>query len=142
MSLEEVGALLDVNAKSKKRTIQEKVCIKFLIHKTKVKLSLNEAALMRNGAIFRIAMWASAGFLVSVCWGFYFASTDKTNPIQSIVYTLADLSQPVAWAVTVLYPDFPLGLRTVVAANVATYALLGVIVETIRQHYRPLQISN
>lgn len=97
---------------------------------------------MRYGAIFRIALWASAGFLVSVCWGIYFASTDKTNPIQSIVYTLAFLSQPVAGALTVLYPNFPLGLRPVVVANAATYALLGLIVETIYQHYRRLQVSN
>ena len=87
-------------------------------------------------------MWASAGFLVSVSWGFYFASTDKANPIQPIVYTLARLSVPVAGAVTVLYPDFPLGLWPLVVANVATYGLLGFIVETIRQHYRPRQISN
>jgi hypothetical protein len=97
---------------------------------------------MRNGAIFRIAMWASAGFLVSVSWGFYFASTDKANPIPSIVYALARLSVPVFGAVTVLYPDFPVGLWPVVVTNVATYALFGLIVETFRQHYRPFQISN
>jgi hypothetical protein len=97
---------------------------------------------MRNDTIFRIALWASAGFLVSVGWAFYFASTDKANPIQPIVYALVWLSQPGAGAVTVLYPDLPVGLWPLVVANIATYALLGLIIETIRQHSRPLQISN
>jgi len=91
---------------------------------------------MKNATIFRIAIWAAAGFLVSVCWGFYFASADKANAIQPIVYTLFGLSQPVVGAATGFYPDLPIGLRAVVVANVATYALLGLIVETIRQRYR------
>jgi fatty acid desaturase len=97
--------------------------------------------LMRNGAIFRIALWASAGFLVSVGWGVYFTSADKADPIPSIVYTLALLTQPIAGAVTVLYPNLPVGFWPLLLANVATYALVGFTVETIRQHYRLLQIS-
>ena len=94
---------------------------------------------MRNSVI-RIAMWASAGFLVAVGWGLYFATANKADPIGPIVYTLARISNPVAGAVTVLYPNSPLGLWPLVAANVATYALLGLIVEKIRRHYRSLQI--
>ena len=97
--------------------------------------------LMRNGAIFRIAMWGSVGFLVSVSWGFYFANADKAIPVPPIVYALAGLSCPIDGAVTVLYPDLPVGLSTVVVANVVTYAVLGLIVEIFRQHYRSLQIS-
>jgi hypothetical protein len=96
---------------------------------------------MRN-TVIRIATWASAGFLVSIGWGLYFATANKADPIGPMVYTLARLSNPVAGAATVLYPNFPLGLWSLVAANVATYALLGLIVETIRRHYRSLQISN
>jgi len=97
---------------------------------------------MKNGAIFRTVMWASAGFLVAICWGFYFASADKANPVPSIVYALAGLSLPVAGAVTSLYPDLPLGLWPIVVANVATYTVLGLIVEAIRRHYRNFQFSN
>ena len=97
---------------------------------------------MRNGTIFRIAVWAGAGLLVSAGWGLYFACTDKANPIPPMVYALARLSVPVAGAGTILFPDVPLGLWPLVVANVATYALLGLVVETIRQHYRSRQISN
>jgi len=96
---------------------------------------------MRNGATFRIVMWASAGFLVSAGWGFYFATADKANPIPWIVDVLSGLSVPIAGAVTLLYPALPVGLWPLVVANIATYTLLGFIVETIRQRYRPLKIS-
>jgi hypothetical protein len=57
----------------------------------------------------RVAMWASAGFLVAVCWGLYFASANKDNPIEPIVYTLARLTLPVVAVVTYfihVYPPF------------------------------------
>jgi hypothetical protein len=97
--------------------------------------------LMRNGAILRITLWASAGFLVSIGWGIYFTIADKATPIPSIVYTLAVLTQPIAGAINALYPNLTVGLWPLVLANVATYALVGLTVEIIRQHYRPLQIS-
>ena len=89
---------------------------------------------------YRIAMWASAGFLVAGSWALYFARASKDNPIEPIVYTLARLTQPVA-AVSD-YFNFPLGLRATRVWNAATYALVGLIMETIRRQYRPLQISN
>ena len=36
---------------------------------------------------YRIAMWASAGFLVACCWALYFAMRSKENPIEPIVYS-------------------------------------------------------
>jgi hypothetical protein len=97
--------------------------------------------LMRNGAIFRIVLWASAGFLVSAGWGLYFTNADKATPIPSLVYTLALFTQPIAGAVTVFYPNLPVGLWPLVLANAATYALVGLTVKTIRKHYRPFQIA-
>ena len=97
---------------------------------------------MRNIMISRIAMWASAGLLVSVGWGLYFASTNKALPIEPIVYILASLTQPTAAVALYLRPALQLGLTWVVVVNAATYALLGLIVETIRRHYRSLHISN
>jgi hypothetical protein len=85
-------------------------------------------------------MWASAGFLVSVGWGFYFAATDKSVPIGPIVYALARLTEPVAAVAVYFNSHYPLGLRTVAIANATTYALLGLIVETIRRHHERVLI--
>jgi hypothetical protein len=81
---------------------------------------------------YRIATGASAAFLVAGCWGLYFASADKANPIEPIVYTLARLTQP-AVAVTVSYSNSPVGLGWCLVANAATYALVGLIMETVRK---------
>jgi hypothetical protein len=95
---------------------------------------------MRNRMKFRIAIWASAGFLIAATWGIYFANANKADPIEPIVYTLARLTEPVV-AVSE-YLNLPVGLRSVVVLNAATYALVGLIVETIRRHYRPFQVSS
>ena len=44
---------------------------------------------------YRIAIWASAGFLVAACWALYFAMRSKDNPIEPIVNTLGSLTRPV-----------------------------------------------
>ncbi len=86
-------------------------------------------------------MWASAGFIVAVGWGFYFANANRAEPIGPIINTLATLTLPLV-AVVASYGDFPIGLRTAVVANTATYALIGLILGTIRRYSRPLQHSN
>jgi len=78
-------------------------------------------------------MWASAGFLVSAGWGFYFATTNKAIPIRLIVDALARLTQPAAAVVLYFNPHYLLGLRAVAIANAVTYAFVGLIVETIRR---------
>ena len=89
--------------------------------------------------ISRIAVWASAGLFVSVGWSLYFASTNKALPIEPIVYILARLTQPTAAVALYLKPARQLGLTWVVVANAATFALIGLVVETIRRHYRSLR---
>ena len=89
---------------------------------------------MRHSVI-RIALWLSAGFLVSAGWGFYFASSNKANPIEPFVYALANLTQPAA-AVTLSYFGFPHGLTWVLVENAATYGLIGFMFETIRRRHR------
>ena len=91
--------------------------------------------------LIRIAVWASAGFSVSLAWGIYFASAAKSIPIEPTVYALAMLTQPAAAILLYLRPNSPLSLTWVIAANAVTYAVLGLLVETIRQHRR-LHISN
>jgi hypothetical protein len=95
---------------------------------------------MRNG--FRIVTWATAGFLVSAGWGFYFATADKSIPIRRIVDALTRLTQPVAAVVVYFNPDYLLGLRAVEIANAATYLLAGLVVETIRRRSQILHTSN
>jgi hypothetical protein len=80
---------------------------------------------------YRIAGWASAGFLVAGCWALYFAGASKDNPTEPIVYTLAFLTQPIVLASFHLH--FGIGVYWVLLANTATYALAGLIVETLRR---------
>jgi hypothetical protein len=80
---------------------------------------------------YRIAMWAGAGFLVAACWVIYFAMRSKDNPIEPIVYTLGCLTQPVVLIGS--YFHFGMSFYLVILANAATYALVGLIVETLRQ---------
>lgn len=89
---------------------------------------------MRN--VFRIFIWASAGFLVAAGWGFYFSTANKGIPIGPVVSALARLTEPVAGVVVYFKPDYPFGLRSVAIANVVTYAFAGLIVETTRRRVR------
>ncbi len=83
---------------------------------------------------YRIAIWATAGFLVAGSWGLYFASADKAVPISPFVSALARWTQP-AVAVIISYSSKSLlGLRATMVANAVTYAVIGLIVETIRRH--------
>jgi hypothetical protein len=95
---------------------------------------------MTHGVGFRIALWAAAGAIVAFGWGMYFARADKNNPIAPIVYTLAGLTQPIAAIVS--YFHLPFGVTAAVVWNAGAYTVLGLIVETIRRHHRPLRISN
>jgi len=82
-------------------------------------------------------MWTSAGFLVSVGWSLYFASANKTLPIEPIVHALASLTQPIA----AIASHHQLRLAWVVVLNAATYGLLGLIVEMVR-HCRRTATQN
>ena len=78
---------------------------------------------------FRIAMWAIAGFLVAGFWAlFAFATFPSTNERMRDVWALVSLTCPVAIAGR----HYPISLYEVLAANAVTYALVGLIVETLR----------
>jgi hypothetical protein len=83
----------------------------------------------------RIAMWAVTGFLVGSGWAIYFLVASKDHPIKPIVSTLVRLTCPVA----IVGAHYPVSLYSALAANVATYALVGLVVETLR---RQLNHSN
>jgi hypothetical protein len=87
---------------------------------------------------FRIGMWASAGFLVAGFWALFAFLTPLTfaDPIMALVR----LTCPIA-----LFSRYPLSLYLVLAANAATYALAGLVVEVLRQrlhHAKQLKTAN
>jgi len=77
----------------------------------------------------RIAIWASAGFLVAVGWALYaFATFPDSNERMRDVWTLITITCPVAIA----GKHFPISMYWVFLANAATYAIAGMIVEAVR----------
>ena len=84
---------------------------------------------------YRIAVWAVAGFLVASGWAVYFLVRSKDHLIEPIVATLIRLTCPIA----IVGSHYPVSLYLALAANVATYALVGLVVETLR---RQLNHSN
>ena len=83
---------------------------------------------------YRIAVWSGAGFLVAGFWAlFAIATFPSTSERMRDVWTLISLTCPVAMAGL----HYPISLYEVLAANTITYALVGLIVETLRRrlHY-------
>jgi hypothetical protein len=76
---------------------------------------------------YRIAVWASVGLLVACGWAVYFFTAARQS-----VPTVALLTQPIALVVR----HSPLTVGWVLFANTVTYALIGLIVETVRTHRR------
>jgi hypothetical protein len=77
---------------------------------------------------YRIAIWASAGFLVAGFWALFAIATFPSTERMRDVWTLVSLTCPVAIAGI----HYPISLYEVLAANALTYALVGLIVETLR----------
>jgi hypothetical protein len=85
----------------------------------------------------RIARWAFAGFVIAAAWAVYAVITfpSPITPAQPLVWNLALLTQPIAFASFKFH--FPVSLSWVLTANAATYALLGLLVEALRRQLRP-----
>jgi hypothetical protein len=75
----------------------------------------------------RIAMWAVAGFLVAAGWAVYFLVASKDHPTEPIVSTLIRLTCPVA----IIGAHYPVSVYSALIANVATYAQIGLALETL-----------
>jgi hypothetical protein len=84
---------------------------------------------------YRIAIWAAAGFLVAGGWAVYFFLANNDLPIEPLVSTLVRLTCPIA----IVGAHYPVSIYSALLANVATYALVGLVVETLR---RRLNYSN
>ena len=69
------------------------------------------------------------GFFVASGWAVYLFVASKDHPIEPIVSTLIRLTCPVA----IVGSHYAVSLYSALAANVATYALVGLVVETLRR---------
>jgi hypothetical protein len=78
---------------------------------------------------YRIAIWAAAGFLVASGWATYFFMVSKDHPIKPIVSTLVRLTCPVA----IIGSHYHVSIYSALVANVATYSLVGLVVEILRR---------
>jgi hypothetical protein len=75
------------------------------------------------------------GFRVASGWAVYLLLRSKDHLIEPIVYTLIQLTCPVA----IIGSHYSVSLYSPLVANLATYALFGLVVETLR---RQLNHSN
>jgi hypothetical protein len=79
---------------------------------------------------YRIAMWAIVGFLVAGFWALFAVATfPSTTERVREVWTLVCITCPIAIAGI----HHAISLYETLAANVVTYALAGLIVETLRK---------
>ena len=78
----------------------------------------------------RIAIWAAVGALVVALWSLYFASA-HARPLGAM-WILVDLTCPIALA----RHHHQLSVYLVVVINAATYALVGIVVETLWRRYK------
>lgn len=84
---------------------------------------------------YRVAIWAAAGFVLASGWAVYFLVRNKDLPIEPMLSILVRLTCPIA----IVGSHYPVSLYLALAVNVATYALVGLVVETL---WRRLNHSN
>jgi hypothetical protein len=80
---------------------------------------------------YRIGMWAGAGLLVAAFWAVYFFPTAPIPINRRIDWAITRLSCPIVFAS--FYFHFPLNVYWAVLANTGTYALIGLVLETLRR---------
>lgn len=83
---------------------------------------------------YRIAIWAIAGFLVAGFWALFAVATfPSTNERIRDLWTLVCITMPIAMAGM----HHAISVYETLAANTLTYALVGLVVETLRKrlHY-------
>ena len=79
-----------------------------------------------------VAIWAGVGVLIAVFWAIYVAMTFPAQlQAKPFLWGLAEITCPIAFAS--VHFHFGVKLYLAVAANAVTYALIGVIAETLRR---------
>jgi hypothetical protein len=85
---------------------------------------------------YRIGVWAGAGLLVAGGWALYaFASTPPALTSGDPMLALVELTCPVVLAS--VHFHFGVSLYWSLVANAATYGLIGLLVESLRQRLHP-----
>jgi len=85
---------------------------------------------------YRIAMWAAMGFVIACCWAVYMYATFPNSLMSTpALWALARLTCPIVFVSTYLH--FGVALPWVLLANAATYAAIGLTVDTLRQKLHP-----
>ena len=87
---------------------------------------------------YRIVAWAFVGFAVAGCWAFYaFANAPATMMSREPLLTLIEFTCPVV--LVSFYFNVGVSVYATLVVNAATYALLGLIVETLRRRLHHAQ---
>lgn len=85
---------------------------------------------------YRVAIWACAGFAVAAFWAFFaWAAFPSGLERTSSLWTFLSVTCPIAIAGR----HYAISLYEVLVANAATYALIGLIVESLL-HFHKQQI--
>ena len=78
----------------------------------------------------RIFIWAGAGFLVAAFWALYaLAAFPSTNERMRDLWPVVTVTCPILIGGI----HYPISLYQALAANTFTYALVGLIVESLRR---------
>ena len=77
----------------------------------------------------RIAMWAAVGFLVAGFWALFALATFPSVERMRDAWTFICITCPVAIAGM----HYPISVYETLLANTVTYALVGLVVETLRR---------
>lgn len=95
-----------------------------------IEQTLREVATMK----YRLELWAGGGFLVAACWALYaFATQPPAMTTADPLLTLVQITCPIAFAS--MHFHFGVSLYWSLIANAATYALIGLAVETLRRRF-------
>jgi hypothetical protein len=82
----------------------------------------------------RIVMWGSAGFLIACFWAVYSLMAAPISA-EPLVWTLAQISCPIVFAGNYFHSG--ISIYFVFLSNVVTYAVVGLIMETLRRQLTP-----
>jgi predicted membrane-bound mannosyltransferase len=83
---------------------------------------------------YRIAMWAIVGSLVAGFWALFAVATFPSVERMREVWTIVCATCPIAIAGM----HHPISVYETLAANAVTYALVGLILETLRKRVHPV----
>ena len=88
--------------------------------------------------LFRSPLWAAAGFLVANGWAAYFSVPRENLSLEPMLSTLLRITLPIANVGL----HHAISVNSAMVANVATYALIGLAVETLRSRSNHSTESN